>query len=332
MANWVENHDGEAGVIRQLNSYMAKREREAPDTFPHLRSDPVLIMASDYAGEHKESPFQVLTYLLADLPGGLERWDDERLRIRREYLTDGRRLSFKGLSDVLKQRAVIPFLKASARINGIILSVAVEKSLAESDFGYQFDAPSEIKPLVHAKLIRIALFGSVLVGGLSAEAQKLHWITDNDEIVSNERTQSAAGVVFGSLLKHACPHQLGGISIGIAGEFNDERRAEDLCAIPDLVGGTVAEILTVLNGRIPESTSLYTPITGHLSTKAELIAGWVATNGSGLKQLVCVVRPAGDRQVRFSFADPFIDLDRRTASRRLWRPPDKGWRQSQRGW
>jgi hypothetical protein len=40
-------------------------------------------------------------------------WQIERLRIRQRYLPDGRRISFKGLNDVKKQQALIPFLEAT---------------------------------------------------------------------------------------------------------------------------------------------------------------------------------------------------------------------------
>ena len=127
-----------------------------------------------------------------------------------------------------------------------------------------------------AKLVKIALFGSFLVGGLSSPRQNLRWITDEDEVVSNVRTQAAAGIVLDSLLGRCCSHRLGSVFLGIAGKFEDGRRAEDLCAIPDLVGGAIAEVLASLHGSIPESTSLLTLLPTHLSTKTELIFGWLS--------------------------------------------------------
>ena len=171
MANWIENTICGDSLIRQLGSAFVELERQSQGTFPDLRQDKELVMACDYAGEHKNSPFQVLTFLLADRPGVLQRWEGERLRIRQEHLRDGRRLSFKGLGDALKQKALIPFLKASADINGIVLCMAVDKSLAESGLGYQFPSLGNVKPLVLAKMVKIALFGSFLVGGLGAKGR-----------------------------------------------------------------------------------------------------------------------------------------------------------------
>ena len=144
MANWNENTCSEDSLIRRLSSRFATLECEALGVFPDLRQDTGLAMASDYSGEHEGSPFQVLTFLLADRPSILQ-WDGERLRIRQEHLADGRRLLFKGLSDALKQKAVIPFLKASANMNGIVLCMAVEKSLADSSLGYPFPGLADVQ-------------------------------------------------------------------------------------------------------------------------------------------------------------------------------------------
>jgi hypothetical protein len=300
-----------------------------PDTFPNLRSDRELVLACDYAGEHKASAFQVLAFLLADRPGVMRSWEEERLRIRKKHLADGRRLSFKDLSDARRQKALGPFLRASAGINGILLCVAVEKSLAESTLGYRMDGFDDIKPRVLAKLVKISLLGSLLVGGLSGSGQNLLWITDDDEIVSNERTQAAASAVAGTMLKRFCPQGFGDIHLGIAGKFDDGRRAEDLCAIPDLAGGAVAETMTAFQDSIPESAALFTPLTTRPTTKTEIIHSWLATLRGPLRHLLCALRPADDGGVRWSFGNSAVQPG---IASRLWQPPDKGWRKSIQSW
>jgi hypothetical protein len=327
---WIQPDLCEDEVAKRLSSSLAARELAVPGSFPDLRADSHLVIACDYSGEHKAADFQVLTFLLADRPSVLGAWEHERLRVRQEYLADGRRLAFKDLSDRQRQRALGPFLVASGRMNGIVMSVAVEKSLASSRFGYHFAEFADVKPLVLAKLLRIAVCGSVLVGGLSANAQNLLWITDDDEVVSNERMRTATQTVVTALLRRCCPHHLGSVDFGIASAFDDGRRAEDLCAIPDLVGGAVAEIMNPLRDSMPHSAALFAPFTAQTSTKTDVILSWLATLRGPLKHLVCAVKPVGD-SFRWSFGT--IAACRHAGlTTRLWRPPDKGWRKAIEGW
>jgi hypothetical protein len=332
MRRWKLPDGCEDDTMRCFGRACAEKELISPEFFPDLRGDDDLAMACDYSGEHKESDYQVVTYLLADRPGIMDRWEGERLAIRRKHLADGRRHAFKNLSDAQRQKALGPFLAASSRINGIICCVAFDKSLAGSDLGYQFEAAKELKPLVRAKLAKIAVFGATLVGGLSRAGQNLNWITDDDEIVSNETAQQATTGCVGAMLHRCCTHGLSDVSMGIAGKFDDGLRAEDLCAIPDLVGGAVAEHLNSLDkDTIPRKTSIVTPSAKRLSTKTQLLMAWFASLAGPLKRMLVLARENPGGGVLLSFADPEI-LREEPSQRTIWTPPDKGWRRSLGGW
>lgn len=329
---WIIPGNCDDDMMLKFGRQLAQAELLDPDFFPDLRDCPDLVMASDYAGEHAGSDYQVAVFLLTNRLGIMQTWEAERLMVRQKYLVDGRRIAFKKLTDRALQKALGPFLNATQKMNGIVFCAAIDKSLLDSNFGYQFNLIGAAKPLILAKLTRIAVLGSMLVGGLSNSGQNLHWITDDDEIVSNEVVCQEAGAVISAMMNRNCPKGMEVPCLGIAGKFEDNRRAEDLCAIPDLVGGAMAEMLTAIDkATIPRESDIVTPVLGRTSTKSKLVFSWFAGLKGPLKKLFCLVRAAPEGQVLISFADPSAKFGD-NSTRQLILPPDKGWRDSIRHW
>ena len=330
MPHWRIPAGCDEPLMLNIGAILANREIRSPGSFPDLRVHRDLALACDYSGDHQGSAYQVLTFLLADGPGIVGAWDAQRLAIRKQHMRDGRRMAFKSLSDRSRQRALGPFLEASAGLNGIIFCVAVDKGLLSHNFGYQFPEQDFVKPRTLSKMILIGMLGSFLVGGLTMEGQTLFWITDEDEIVSNDRIKAVAGRVFGSMLYRFCPQGFEELSIGVSGKFDDDLRAEDLCSIPDLVGGAVAESLTSLGVAIPQASGIFTPLFARQATKTNLLLQWISSLDGPLRFLMCIIRPAGDGQLLVSFGEPALHVDRVPGL--LWTPPDKGWNESLRSW
>ena len=295
---------------------------------PDLRQAKSIVLASDYSGEHQTSDYQLLTFLIGDIDQVLGNWDKARTEVRTRCKLGSRRHAYKSLTDQLRKQALVPFLRAAEQLNGMILSVAMDKRLGSSNLGFQFDAT--LKPQVLGKLTRVSLFSAILVAGLASQGQSLMWITDDDEIVSNEKVQSDLGMLFGTLLKSICPVELSSVQIGIAGKFEDDCRAEDLCAIPDLVGGAMCEYLNAYQrAEIPTTGNLHVPFTKNVSTKAEIINSWYASLSGSLSGVFCLVRPH-QRGFQLSFANP--ELGGAGNSERLWLPLSPDWRRASRTW
>src|SRR5262245_43946307 len=105
MPNWSTPRNGEPGTLAgTMSEAIRQRESAVGDLLPNLGDDSELVLVSDYAGEHKAAQYQVLSFLLADRPGVLGSWEADRLAIRQRFFRDGRRFTFKGLSDQSKQR------------------------------------------------------------------------------------------------------------------------------------------------------------------------------------------------------------------------------------
>src|SRR5712671_778010 len=79
-----------------------------------------------------------------------------------------------------------------------------------------------------------------MVDGLRGVGQNIHWITDDDSTVSTEKAKDDAVTLMAGLL-HKYPNEKPQIGLGIASQFDDDRRAEDLVAIPDLAAGAFSE-------------------------------------------------------------------------------------------
>jgi hypothetical protein len=332
--NWITPPNPTCNLVSVLGKSFAERELRWPGSFPDLRRDSNLAIACDYSGEHAQSAFIVLNFLLVDRPGIMSRWEGDRLAIRNEHFSDGRRHAFKKLGDAQRQKALLPFLKASSNLNGVLMSVSIHKSIQDYRFGFSFGFEETIdlpKPKVFAKMIQIALFGSILISGLSAPDQTLHWITDNDEIVSNAEAQHVFGRVSDAVFRSVCPHRFSDVSIGIAGLFDDGRRAEDLCSIPDLAGGAIADSLISLDEHaIPRSTCLTTPFPSVMPTKTDIILTWLGLLEQGdqnLKHLNFMIRPTDNDQMLISHSNVVLSVEE-GVNQRIWTPPDKGWKRA----
>ena len=330
--NWLSPNSYLNNLQHQFSAQLERRQKTHPHCFPDIRADQELIIAVDYSGEHSESKFDVTTFLLADRPGILASWDLERQLIRDKHLSGNRRHAFKSLGDGQRQRALGPFLKASSEINGIVLSVGFDKSIGDSILGFELPDLGEvkIKPNTVAKLVRSAFFGSILLAGLGRADQSLKWITDDDAIVGNEEIQDFSFSLINSMVLQCCPFELHELSFGIASKFDDDYRAEDLCSIPDLVGGAIADTLNLLpKDGIPKTAPLYTPVMQQQSIKSTLILSWFANSNVSLKNVFCLVRPDENDTFRISFGDPRVTIGT-DLPRTFWIPPDPKWQRNLR--
>src|SRR4030043_1020459 len=81
--------------------------KEYVDGFPDFHDSYTLLIGSDYSGESSKAPYSVYSFLLTTL----ESWtafELKRLEVRKLCFSDTRRMSFKGLGDVQRQKALMP--------------------------------------------------------------------------------------------------------------------------------------------------------------------------------------------------------------------------------
>jgi DNA-binding PucR family transcriptional regulator len=224
-------------------------------------------------------------------------------------------MSFKDLNDALRINALASFLEAASQLNGVLACVAVEKS-------FSLTGKDRLPPLQHSwaadpleKLLEICVFGGGFVDGLRGAGQDLHWITDDDAIVATDAAQDDAGNLMGSFL-HKYPEEFLRIGLGVASQFSDDdRRAEDIVAIPDLAAGPFCEALTTLGkSNIPTSETWPSNSSLLLQLKSSLINVWRSDFDKPLRHLNVVIRATENGKTLVSFCQPFIRLLRPSES------------------
>jgi hypothetical protein len=290
-----------------LNWQFASVEHPERIIYPDLRDGSHLVLASDYSGEHAHPEFQVLSFLLTPIGSVMGAWESARLTVRKRHLADGRRMSFKALNEALRINALPSFLEAASQLNGVLVCVAIEKT-------YFLLGKASLPPLQHdwvpaslEKLVQTCAFGGAVVDGLRDAGQNVHWITDDDAIVATEAAQVDAMTLMSGFL-HKYPEEALQIRLGIASKFtDDERRAEDIVAIPDLAAGAFSETLTGIGkANMPTSGSGPSGTPQFLQIKATLINAWRSGAGKPLKHLDAVIRVAEGGLTRVSFGQPLV--------------------------
>lgn len=256
---------------------------------------------SDYGGTHKESLYETTAVLYADVDNSTP-WQLERLRVRQHFLPDGRRMSFKGLNDVKKRRALIPFLEATNAIPGVLLVVAVHKSVKNLCWGKELrpnwpdtrTLHHKWSPRTFERALFVAHLIGLMLGGLSTAGQEVYWFSDEDELFANPNAARDVGGLLTTFSSRYVTHPLKQAGLGTSAIDEGDRYEEDHVAIADLAAGAVADMLTELAkhaGRIPTGVALEFP--GQFSPKTEVVTSWLGYSGDQLKKVMVVFEPRG---------------------------------------
>jgi len=287
---------GQLGSVEQLGRLR----------YPNLGDGSHLVLASDYSGEHAHPEFRVLAFLLTTFKSVMTDWQPSRQAVRRKHLTDGRRMSFKALNDARRINALPSFLEAASQLRGVLICVGVEKTHT-LPFNHLPPLEHNWKPDSLKKLLEICAFGAAIVDGLRSTGQGMHWITDDDAIVATESAKRDAMKLFGSIA-HKYPNEEPRFRLGIASQFDDDRIAEDLVAIPDLAAGAFSDMLLATGkSNIPTSGSGIGGEQLFLQIKSIFINFWLS-QVQPLNYFHVLVRSAEQGHSRYSFGRPSIGV------------------------
>ena len=320
---WSPLNRPDLAVFNEISDAVRVEEWSRPDLLTSVRRGPTLVMTCDYGGAHKGSRYETLAFLIADL-AFVWLWDDFRTRIRRQHLGDGRRLSYKGLSDRWRAQAVVPFLRASNTIPGLLVVFAVSKTClhllseplpardaSEVPLGAWKTAPFE-------RLSRIGLLGATLLSCMSGPHQNVLWVTDQDEIAPNVPKLTEASAVVAHYIAHICRHPLGHIRFGTTASDDGTLQLEDLAALADLGAGAVSDVLSRFKDSFGRAAGpVLCSLPRDLPRKAQMLTGWLAEQWHPLRKLIIVVDDVGDSMhrtsvVRMGIDRPIPEFDWRT--------------------
>ncbi|MGD0785913.1 MAG: hypothetical protein ABR969_08875 [Sedimentisphaerales bacterium] len=296
-----------------LNRDFVELAKEYVDGFPDFHDSNTLLIGSDYSGESSKSPYSVYSFLLTTL----ESWtvfESKRLEVRKFCFSDTRRMSFKGLGDVQRQKALKPLLEAANSLKGLSFTMAVNKKcvsffpengpmdLANPDF-YMF---KKWKKRVLEKAFLITHCISFLVAGLSREGQDILWFTDEGDITANDEYVCDLTSLFAWISSLYLQHDLGHCRVGTSRCDSGENQIEDLLAIPDLVAGAISEQLSLESIKLSNKPTFFFK-RSDFTDKTKNISWWLLDAKKHLKKFVCFVDPSVDGKGHLSSFFHFYD-------------------------
>jgi hypothetical protein len=249
---------------------------------PDILGDRIWV-SSDYSFDNPKTDFDVIGMLFVD-PSRSGGYIEAQKKVRQDYLPDGRTMGFKSMNDRIRQRAFFPFLSAADHLEGLCVSVAVDRRIKRlisgpdtlQKWGGRDWLRSSWKPEVFEQLMRVTHFIAAMVAGLSKPNQNVTWYTDDDAIIPNDDHARDTGAIFTKLLQTYSPHTVGSVEIGRTSLDDEDCLLEDLSSLADLAAGSTAEYLTdVLKeyGDIPTNVELPAPAT-HARTANFLTWFW----------------------------------------------------------
>lgn len=273
-----------------------------------LRGSKIFI-GSDYGGDHKESPFLLYGFLIADVDFS-PHWPGAIWEIKQIYLPDGRRMAFKRLNDKIRQRALYPFLTtASETLVGHLVIFLVWKKhkflttgapdvfLSVFKDNGVLNADWNVNDL--EKMARICHLGAIAVGGVARPNVNIMWVTDQDKIIANAKrlhdTQRVASFMLSMVIS---PQSVTVLPTKQKLYFNSTLATpwhEDTLAIPDLSVGALSEIFMkwTKSGQHLENLKDHILVDNRISQKTQDISRWLGSTDGTLKRTILLLRPDG---------------------------------------
>ena len=199
-------------------------------------------------------------YLISDTDKS-PHWPKQRHEMRRQFLCDGRRMSFKSLGDRIRRRALVPFLETAETIEGHLVALVVTKKLSNMSIraGWSTELPRTLglqgtwKHSSFEQMFRSAHMLALCLSLWSRPWMDVTWITDQDEIVANDGRLDDAHQIAARLVSRYLTHRMGIFAMNSTAIDGKERAFEDFVAIADLAAGMLSEIAGKLavDARIP---------------------------------------------------------------------------------
>ncbi len=236
------------GLLSKINDAICKAQSQDRVRFPDFGTTDRLLIVSDYAGDHQSSLFETYSFLVLGHPAWTQ-WDAHRRSIRQSPHLPRRRLSYSRLRDRQRQRMLPLFLHAAGSVQGLSFTLVIAKAcgslFAASDHASAAaneDRFGVWKSRVWERAQRVTTFVAFLVAGLSAPNQDIFWVSDEDEIASNQERLKKLTAMLATISSNLLPHNLGKLKCGTTAIDDGTLQVEDLAAIPDLVAGSAAAL------------------------------------------------------------------------------------------
>lgn len=313
MSVWCPVTDTRSGYLFSLSDSLRVAETQHPDMLVPVESG-TMIVASDYSGQHKEASHEAYSFLITT-DEALNDWLPSLSEFRKQWLPDGRRISFKKLNEPVRWRALPAFLKTVGELKGNLITILIDKRVGSFMSGGP-EATVEVFPDcfdTHAnrgtveKMLRLASFVALILAGLRRENQISNWISDHDEALdSHDKREKfarlATYLTFGLTgWRQAADHLFGTTESPMAPYWS-----EDVAAVADLAAGAycqLSEHLPAFLGR--ETWRVELDSSNIENRRARAISNWLAASRGPLKHALLRLEQDGEGNVRAS-AQAFV--------------------------
>lgn len=308
MGIWHPMTDTHAGYLFSLSDSLRIAEAQHPDMLAPV-DDGMMIVASDYSGQHKEATHEAYSFLITN-DGELNKWLPSLREFREQWLPDGRRLSFKKLNEPVRWRALPAFLQTVGKLKGNLITILIDRRVGSFMLGGP-EAVVEVFPDCFSadsnrgtveKMLRLASFVSFILAGLRRENQTSNWISDHDEALdSHDKREKfarlATYLTFGLTgWQRAAGHYFGTTDSPMAPYWS-----EDVAAVADLAAGTYCKLSAYLPGFLGRETWRVGLKSNYIDDqRARAIGNWLAKNRGPFKHALLRLELDSDGQVRAS--------------------------------
>lgn len=280
----------------------------------HVRNSPLpvlngreVVIATDTSGLHRQSRFEVLGIVIFDFDSSLQ-WEILRQTVRREFLKDSRRMAFKRLDESVRQRALIPFLRAADQMHGLCMCVSVNKQLNILGGGRLMFEQLKKECLLKAswtfesfeRMARTTQFVSLVIAGLCSEGQNVRWISDEDEMFESPQKSEDTLRLLTAFQRINIKWPLGKLHAGTTKLDEGDRFEEDFAAIADLAAGAFGELVMKLK---PNSDGCVVDaciddLISDVSGKTDVLLSWLTDNTHPLKRISLIFDRRADGKFR----------------------------------
>ena len=305
---WCPITDIQSGYLYNLSEYIRIIEGDNKYLFVPV-NEGSMIISSDYSGQHKEESHEAYSFLSTS-SRLLEKWLPHLEAFRKEWLPDGRRLSFKKLNEPVRWRALPAFLETAGRLNANLITIMVEKRVGSFMIGGPKAAievfpdcfPPNAKHGTVEKMLRLASFVALILSGLRNEDQISNWISDHDETLdSQERREQFARLATYLTFGITGWRQPADNYFGTTELDKSPYWAEDVAAISDIAAGAYCKMsrhLPTFMGR--ETWKLGISSSNIKDHRALAVGNWLATNQNALRHVLLRLEHDSSGEVRAS--------------------------------
>ena len=250
MKNWAHKENLEGGLLNFLSNFINELEDSGKIYFPDLRDADKIYIFSDYSGDHRDQKLIAYSILILD-EKSFKSFMISQKSLWEKYNLEKRIIDYKGLNDNFKKRSLVPFLKLSNNINGLLFSIVFDKKITSI---FQDGLPEYLQnqidiwnnKKVQEKILRLREFIPLLLKGLCKEKQNVLWITDNDNIVANNVQLKLLENMLIEKLNTELDFKIESFNIQTLTIGYEDRYLEKICSLPDLAAGALMLISSFL--------------------------------------------------------------------------------------